>query len=282
MTLTPRDLQILLVLAVHYTLTAAQIHRLLFAGKDISVARRRLGALRAARFINRTQSEVVAPAFGLTCPVYYPSRLGLEMLAAQTGDARHLLVCTQPPAWQNLAHFVGLSELRITIQKAVAQQSAVRLAAFYNEFDVVNKDEIDSSKRFRLYTLLRERPKLVCVPDAAFALQAGPICKAFYVELHRRDSARKAAAEKTPGYACLAATKLHRRHFAQALDEFSVLVFAPTPGWRDLLRKEFAKKESPHLYWFAALTDLKPETFFAPVFFSCKDGPFALLKGGGA
>ncbi len=280
MTLTPRDIQILIVLAAHYTLTAAQIHRLLFAGKDISITRRRLNALRAARLINRTQSEVVVPGFGLTCPVYYPSRVGLEALAAETRDERYLLAPTQTPAWQNLAHFVGLSELRITIQQAVALQSVVSLAAFYNEFDVVNQEQLDPAKRFRLYTLLREKPKLVCVPDAAFALQSGPICKAFYVELHRRDSARKAAAEKAPGYGVMAAARLHRRHFPQAFDEFSVLVFSATAGWRDLLRKEFAKKDSSHLYWFAALTETTPEKFFAPIFYSCTKGPFSLLHGG--
>lgn len=279
MTFTERDISVVRVVAENYTLTASQIRRLCFPGKDMSVVRRRLAGLWREKLVNRTTSEVVVPAFGLTCPVYYPSRLGVEHLAAVTGDDRYLLVSCQTPSWQNLAHFVGLSDLRITIHQAVQLHAGVALSHFFNEFDVVNKDERDPDKRYRLYTQLRVQPKLVCVPDAAFALASGGYCKAFYVELHRRDSVQKAAAEKTPGYAVLAANKLHRRHFPEAMDEFSVLVFAPTSGVRDLLRREFAKKESPDLYWFAAMSEVKPDTFFAPIFYSCKSGPFALLKG---
>ena len=95
-----------------------------------------------------------------------------------------------------------------------------------HEWDVINPEESSPERRFRLYTLLRESPRLICAPDSAFMLSVGPHRKAFYLEQDRNTSGvRQIAASKTPGYAALAERQLHRQHFPETtLDTFSVRV----------------------------------------------------------
>ena len=52
---------------------------------------------------------------------------------------------------------------------------------------------------------------------------------------------------------------------------------------REVLRKCFRHKEGAHLYKFAALTELTPETFLSEPIFSVvgEDAPRPLVKGGG-
>jgi hypothetical protein len=286
--LTGRQITILRAVARHYTLTASQVRQLVFSpdeDKDGRITRRLLAALVGQKLLNKCRCEVVNPLHGLTCPVYYPSRQGCELLAVQTGDSGFQLTPTQTPQWQNLRHWVCLSDLRIIIDSAVQRQSTVELPAFYNEFDVVNKDAEQPSERYRLYTLFSKAPrKLCCVPDAAFALRARAerVTRAFYIEIETGSNApQKAVAEKTPGYAALAREQLHRRHFPDALD-FRVLCFAPDTPWRDALRRAFRKNETAHLWRFAALSDVRPETILtAPIFHPAADGaPTPLVKGG--
>jgi hypothetical protein len=71
---------------------------------------------------------------------------------------------------------------------------------------------------------------------------------------------------------------LFRRHFPD-VDSFAVLVFAPNPGWRDGLRKVFAKKERPDLYRFVSMSDLTADNFlFEPHFYSIDKGPLPLVN----
>lgn len=284
--LTERQFAILKHVARHYTLTAAQMRRLIFApaqDKDGRLTRRLLGTLVRMHLLNKCRCEVVNPLHGLTCPVYYPSKQGCELLAVHTGDAGLLLTPTQTPNWQNLRHWVLLTDLRMIIDAAIAQQQYVTMPAFFNEFDVVNKDETDPAQRFRLYTLISKEPKrLCCVPDAGFALKVGAHTRAFYIELETGSNApQKSAAEKLPGYAALAEQRRHRRHFPDAAD-FRVLCFAPDRPWRDALRKAFCQKNGAQLWRFAALTDIRADMFLqAPVFFPADDGQATpLVKGG--
>jgi Replication-relaxation len=286
--LTDRQQTILRALARHYTLTASQVRRLIFRpeqDRDGRITRRLLAALHAQHLLNKCRCEVVNPLYGLTCPVYYPSRQGCELLAVLSGDDRYHLTPTQTPAWQNLRHWVCLSDLRMVLDPAIERQSTVVMPAFFNEFDVVNKDAVEPAERFRLYTLIEREPKkLCCVPDAAFLLRVQSMARAFYVELEMGSNpAQKAAAEKTPGYAALAGKSLFRRHFADAAD-FRVLCFAPDATWRDALRRAFRTKEGMALWKFAALTDVKPETVLhAPIFFPAGDGAATpLVKGAAA
>jgi hypothetical protein len=288
MTTDDRSFHILLLLATHYTLTASQIRRLVFRpdqDQDGRQTRRLLAQLCEARLINKARMEVVNPLHGSTARVYFPSRAGCELLAVKTGDVRYLLTPTQTPQWQNLRHWTILSDVRITIDAAIRRQSALAMPLWFNEFDTVNKDAERPEDRYRLYTVCRREPRrIVCCPDAAFLLRKGAAAKAYYVELETGSNPpQKAAAEKTPGYASLAAQKLHLRHFPDAPGEFGVLVFAPDAPWRDVLRTCFRQKEGAHLYKFAALTELTPETFLhAPIFYVASDDtPRPLVKGGG-
>lgn len=282
-----RIILILTLIATHYTLTSAQFRRLLFKDgqdKDGRQTRRLLGELLRIKWINKTQMEVTNPLHPMTASVYYPSVAGCQALSENTGDLTWLLTNCQRPAWQNLRHFLALSELRILIHTAVAAQDLVEVPVFFNEFDVVNQDAAltDPASRYRLYTLCtlpKSEKRIVCCPDAFFVLRkSSGASRAFYMELETGSNPLKAASEKAPGYAALASLGLQRRHWASA-DTFAVLVFAPNPGWRDGLRRVFAKKERPDLYRFVSLSDLKPETFlFGPHFYKVDEGPFPLVK----
>ena len=129
-----------------------------------------------------------------------------------------------------------------------------------NEWDVVNKDESRPEKRFQLYTLLQEHPRLVCVPDGAFLMWFKGASKVFYLEQDRATSgAQQIANSKTAGYAAMAEKLLHRRHFPETtLDEFSVLMVAPSPKRRDSLRHAIRGKPGAGLWRFAARQDLAP------------------------
>jgi len=283
--LSEKQIRILMLLAEHFTLTAAQIKRLIFKpdqDRDGRQTRRFLTDLYVNKLICKTHSEVVNPLHGLTCPVYYPARLGCEALAMQTGDHRWLRTPTQTPNWQNLAHWVELANLRITVQAALTLQSVATMTAWYNEFDIVG-DSDDPQDRYRLYTVVATVPKKIpCIPDAAFELEIAGYRKAFYIELERgTNPIAKAAAEKTPGYAGLDQQKLHRRHFPQSMENFTILMVAPNARWRDALRVAISKKQAPQLWKLAALNDLKPETFLsAPVWYPCVGPPVPLVKGG--
>ena len=283
MVLSDKKTTILTAAAEHYVFTAAQARGFIFQpqqDKEGRQTRRLLAELVSTKFLQKTNCEVVNPLYGLTCPVYFPSRLGAETLAMQTGDPRWLHTPTQTPNWQNLAHWVALTDLRIRVRAAIGLQKTVTMPAWYNEFDTI-ADAADPAKRYRLYTVVTENPRrIVCIPDAAFLLQMGGFARAFYIELERgTNPIEKAAAEKTPGYAHLG--ELHKRHFSTANAGFGVLMFAPNPKWRDALCKAIARKDGAALWSFASVTEVKPESFlFAPIFHKCDGSVVALLKGG--
>jgi hypothetical protein len=283
--LSQRVIQILILIATHFTLTAGQIRRLVFGDqhdRDGRQTRRILAEMLRRQLIQKTHMEVTNPLHPVTASVYYPSKTGCEALARQTENMAWLLTNCQTPQWQNLRHFLQMSELRILIQSAIAAQDLVAMPHFYNEFDIVNVQATrdNPAERYRLYTVCSTVPhRIICCPDAAFCLkdQEGG-GRAYYVELETGSNPFKAAAEKTPGYAALEAGHLYRKHFPE-MDRFAVLVFAPNASWRDGLRKSFRKKERPDLYRFAALTELTPQNFLhGKVFYLVGEGPFPLVK----
>lgn len=287
--ITDRKIAVLKAVAKYRVLGFRQIQTRIYpADKDGRITRRDLTSLLADKLINRTHMQVFNPSRGTAAAAYYPAKAGCELLAIREDDVRYLAVNTTCPQWQNLGHWQELASVAMIIADSIALQTVVTMPLWFNEFDVVSKDAADPAERHSLYTLIRKEPKLVCVPDAAFQLTASIACKsaskAYYIELEcGTNSPQKAAAEKTPGYAGLAAGKLHRRHFPDATDNFNVLMFAPTPNWRDALRKAISKKERPDLWRICSMTDMKPETFLTePIFYPAGDGPpMSLLKGSG-
>lgn len=249
--------------ARYYTMTRAQIQRAVGVRNDRFMRELLLGLVRQ-KLLNKTRMEVVNPGAGAPAPVYYPSRTGCEYLAAELKDERYLRVMTRSPDWTRLYHWCELAERHWTLDRAVelcGAASQVSIGGWLNEYDVANPEEREPQKRYSLYTLLREKPRLVCAPDAAMLLCVRSYAKVYYVEIDRGTSGvAQIAASKTPGYAQLAIEKAHRRHFETNVDTFTVLSLSPSAGRRDLLRAALAKKEGAHLWRFAAAPEFTPDS----------------------
>lgn len=280
--ITERDIAVLFALVRYYVLDRRQIQRLVFPGDAGGrITRRRLQALVDAHLINRQSLVVCHPTAGAPAPVYFPSRQGCELLAEHSGDERYLATPTAAPIPHHVLHWLAVSETHIAFDDAVTHHGEAKIDGWLNEWDVVNKDETSPEKRYRVYMLLRENPRLVCAPDAAFLLSLRGHSKVFYLEQDRATSGvYQIAASKTQGYAAMAERGLHRRHFPEAtIDSFTVLMVAPTSRRRDALRKALADKPGAPLWRFAAVEDLKPETLFtAPVYYPCVGEPMPLVK----
>lgn len=277
-----RDIAILLALVRYYVLNTAQIKALVFPNlRDGRVARRRLQALADAHLLNR-QNVQVCSAMNQSPPlVYYPSRGGCEFLARHFDDDKYLMTPTRTPIAHHVQHWLAVSDTHISFDAAVAKQDDVRIEGWLNEWDVANKQEADFAKHFRLYTLIRQTPKLVCVPDAAFLLSKDGHKKVHYIEQDRATSGgEQVAAQKFPGYAAMDEGRLHTRHFPEStMPSFSVLLIAPTTSRRDLLRKAMKGKPSADRWRFVAAADLRPETLLtAPIFYPCEGEPRPLIK----
>lgn len=280
--ITERDVAVLRSLAQYYVLNRPQIQRLHFP-EDTGgrITRRRLQSLVTDHLINRHNLVFHHPQAGSPAPVYYPSRAGIEFLAEYFDDRSYLLTPTQAPQSHHAFHWLAVSETHMALDQAIAAQSDVHLEGWLSEWDIANKDESAPENHFRIYTLIREQPRLVCVPDAAFLLSLDGHKKVFYLEQDRDSSGvQRISASKTPGYAAMGERQLHRRHFpSTTIDTFSVLMIAPTPRRRDALRKAIKDKPSAQLWKFACEQDLTPENFLrAPVFHPCDGEPVPLVK----
>lgn len=280
--ITERDIALLQAVARYHVLNRPQIQALCFPADGSGRAtRRRLQALVSEHFINRYRLLVHHPREVSAGPVYYPAPRGCEFLAEYFDDERYLTTPTQPPQSHHVFHWLAVSETHLALDAAIARQNRVRLEDWLNEWDVVNKDESAPERRFRIYTLLRESPRLVCAPDAAFLLSVDSHKKVFYLEQDRDTSGvRRVAASKTPGFAELAQRGLHRRHFPEStVPTFTVLMIAPNARRRDALKKALDGKPGAELWRFAAAPELTPETFlYRPIFHPCRGEPMPLVR----
>ena len=167
--LTDRDFAILCAVVRYYVLNRQQIQRICFPqDPNGRVTRRRLQALVAAGLLNRQNTLFCHPLAGPAAPVYFPSRKGCELLAEMYDDERFLATPTQAPIPHHTLHWLAVSDTHITLDDAIKTQTAVTLDGWLNEWDICNKDESAPEKRFRLYTLIRESPRLVCAPMQRF------------------------------------------------------------------------------------------------------------------
>lgn len=264
----------------YYTLTRAMIQPIIGMAND-RVLRAILQELTVAGLINKTRMQVVNLAAGNPAPVYFPTRMGAELIAAETGDERYLHVCVKTPDWPHLWHWLGIAEFHVRLDQAVVQCPQVSLLGWYGEWDEVKPTASAPQDRYRIFTLLREKPRLVSAPDAAFALGVGAHSKSYYLELDRATSGiQQIAASKTPGYAAMLAGRQYQRHFTTTTETFTVLHLSPTPGRRDLLRKAVATKEGATLHWFASSADWTPDKALTePIFYSTdSDEPRPLIR----
>lgn len=280
--ITERDIAVLLAVVRYYVLNRVQIQRLCFpADPSGRIARRRIQALVDFKYINRTQMQVVNPSAGSPAPLYYPAQKGCEFLAEYCNDERFLATPTQTPQNHHLFHWLAVSEAHIVLDQAIAAEQEAHVVDWLSEWDVANHDEPTPEKRYRIYTLIHESPRLVCAPDAAFLLAMSGHQKVFYLEQDRNTSGvHQVAASKSPGYATMAERHLHRKHFpTTTLDKFSVLMIAPSERRRDALKKAMREKVGAGLWRFASVTDLTRESFLrAPIWHLCDGEPSPLIK----
>jgi hypothetical protein len=286
-----RDIQILRSVAHYDTLTRAQVNRLHFPDDDGRITRKRLRVLHELGLLNQAAMRVVNPTVsgGVSAPVYYPSAQGTAFLNDGRTDAEPVLrLNTQAPNWMFLYHFVAVAETHITLDGALRQRPDVRVAGWHGERSLLDPQATAPEQRFVLYECVSDAgaPRVVCVPDAAFLLEKDGHRKAHYLEQDRdtTKSAERVAATKCGGYAGLTAKQMHRKHFPTVNTEaLAVLMLAPTARRRDTLREAIAKRPGADLWRFAALTDLKPESFLSePIWFPCQGEARPLVKGGPA
>jgi len=183
--MTLRLLSLLIALGNYETLTRARIQDGC-GEKNDRVMRKLLAQLVELGLIAKTRMEVIS-SLGAGAPMYYLTPKGAEYLAAEV-DPKYLHCTTTPPQWTTLVHTVQVEELHNVVDRAIALQSMVGLGGWLNERRVVNSHESQPEKRYSLFTLLREKPRLVCNRDAVFLLRVGSYAKCYYVELDRATS----------------------------------------------------------------------------------------------
>jgi hypothetical protein len=281
--LTERDISIVHDVVTYRVVNRPIVQRRRFPHDTTGrITRRRLQYLFAEGFINKLKTLFCHPSAS-PGPIYFPALRGCELLAERFDDERFLNTAMTAPIPHHTMHWLDLTKTHITLDEAIAAQTDVRIDGWINEFDIVNKDESVPEKRFQLYTLIRESPRLACAPDAAFLLSAYGHSKIFYIEQDRATSGvRQVANGKTSGYAALAERNLQSRHFHATVPGFGVLLIAPTARRRDALRAAIAEKPGAHLWKFACEGDVTPEkVLHDPIWFACgNDEPTPLVKKG--
>jgi len=285
--ITPYHRAIVVAVATYYALLRTDIQELCCPNdKDGRATRRRISQVLEMGLIGKCRMEVVNPAdHEAPMPAYFPTLKGLEWLAADTGDESWLLKCCLPPSWTKLRHWNAIAKWHILLDKAAGLRTDASIGGWLNEWDRQRDPKgAKPDETYMLYTLVTEKPKVVCAPDAAFRLCVGPHAKTHYVEIDRETSGiNQIAASKTPGYAALLAKQLHRRHFETTSDAFWVLSVSYTPGRRDLLKRALRGKPGCELWKFAAWSDLTPDNLLTgPVWHRCQGEPGPLVKTAGA
>lgn len=278
-----RDIAIFDDLVRYRFLDRKQLQRLHFPDDQTGRAcRRRMHELVAAGYVDRLTLLYAHPASGSPAAVFQLSRKGYNFLANHHGDESLQVMPSEGVLPHLLQHWLALSETHILFDKAIARQSLVTMNGWINEYDIVNKDQRSPEKRYCLYTLIRENPRLVCAPDAAFLLSAGSHSRVYYVEQDRATSGvQQLANGKTKGYAAMFENGLHKRHFGEAtLDAFRVLLITTSTKRRDNLRAAIKSKPGAHLWWFASADDLSPETILTDSVWSvCEDDqPHSIIR----
>ncbi len=272
--MTPRQHETLVALGNYDALTRVKLQDVIGLNND-RVMRDLLGTMRQRGLIQKT-NQAIASTLGATAPVWFLAQKGKEYLMSEV-HPKYAACCTAFPQWTTLEHTVAVNWLAVLLDRAIDRQTQVTLCRWINERQVVNPED---EKPIRLFTELREKPKLVCKPDAAFMLRVGAYAKVYYVELDRGTSGiNQIAASKTPGYAELLNQRGHRRHFDTNMDTFSVLSVSLTSGRRDLLRAAFRDKQGAELWKFCCWDQFVPESLlFEAIWFPWQGEPSPLVK----
>jgi len=278
MNITPRVLDILRELRRYKFLTTAQIRRWCVPhDKDGSITREVLRKMQAAGLARRFRAEVTNPMMTSSSPVWTPTEAGCCLLATKTGDASLILdALPNTSNWTQFCHYVAVSELVHTIDRAFAAQTYATLGAVYFEHDVIS-DAKEPEKKFRLYTVVsqNEAKRTVCVPDFAFEVIVNQYRRVYFGELERgTDTPKRVAAKKAPGYSGM--QNHFRKHFPEAQD-WRVLFVWPNAGMRDAGRRAVDPAKS-EMWLFAALPDITETFLHEPVTYTAQEGPKPFIK----
>jgi len=281
MPVTQHDILLLNTLARFYVLTREQLQRLCFPDHQSGRStRKRLTKLRQDGYLQKHRIPVAFPGTNAAAPVYYLAKPAAEVLASWFGDESFLAVNTKTPRGDRLNHWIAVNETRMTLERAVAAEPRVKLEAWINEWETVNKDAA-AAEQFCLHTQLHENPPLSCSPDAGFLLTLGPYRKVYYLEQDLGTSSpQQVAARKTKGYAELAAIEGHRRHFpSTTFNVFGVLCLTTNAYRRKAIAKCVAKRPRPELWLFIDQSEVTPESFLTgPITYNHAEQPAPLVE----
>jgi Replication-relaxation len=284
--LSDNKLRTLVFVAENYAVLRSLIQSELFPEFDAQgcMMRKLLSELYAEGLINKTRGKVVfTDRQGQPPPVWFSSRKGLDAIASHTGEAKWLDCCCRTPQWQMLHHYVAVAEFGLRLRKAADAEA--RIENWTGEWEEKSHDGSASAPedRYRLFTLVRETPRLVASPDAGWEFVYKDRRKVQFLEFDRHTTGAKAiAASKPPGFAGMAEQQLHRRILPQTTSaDFSVFSVSLTPNRRDLLRSLMKDKPGARLWRFVSWTDWTPEKIFRePIIYDCEKGPYPMIKRG--
>ena len=279
--LTDRDVLLLKHLRHHKFLDIGQLTDLVMPGAgNTRVIRERMNRLSAAGLAKKANQKLVNQEQTALKRVYVPTINGCIELSRRSGDPSLLLDCDPPTKqWMFFDHYLEVSDFHIALDRAFASQTIVSMGTHYLEHDLIAPQQ-------KLFTVVDDAKKTVCIPDFGFELLAGPYRRGYYLELERgTDSPQRIAAKKTPGYFGLFESKRFKQHFPHATD-FRVLCVLPNPEWRDKLREAVKGHKGEHLWLFVSKSDVCPSErmLFDPIIYTCTEGPRhfvnrAALKG---
>lgn len=275
--MTPRMTDILRKLRRYKFLTTKQIRNWCVPNdKDGSITREVLRKLQSLGLAKRSQAEVNNPLTTAASPVWMPTDYGCSLLVIETNDASQLLdaiPCVRN--WMQFAHFVAVSELVHTIEKAFDRHTIAKLGKVVLEHDVIENPR-DPTATIRLYTVVsqREGRKIVCVPDFAFEVIVGNFRRVYFCELERgSDTPTRVQRRKHPGYSGM------HEHFQKLFpdaQDWRVLFIWPNTMMRDAARKLVTDEQSK-TWLFAALPDMTERFIDEPVICKGNNHPRALI-----
>ncbi len=282
MKIQQRDFMVLLILARFLILDTRKIQQLCYP-TDTSgrIARRRLLAMLKAGYIKR-RVERIAGSPGGPMNHYQIDDRGKKYIAEKQNCEKYYFKPTTLRQPQHLRHYCAVAAIAMLFEAALRVNSAVKFRAWFNEEEIINWQEPDESKHRKLFTIVQEKPRITCEPDAAFVIEYQGAQRVCYIERERGTNGPKwVAKKKAPGYHLLQRRKLHHQHFPEvAGEDFDVLLIGESPVHRDRLRKFFREVPGKELWLFADVHDLHPETFFfEPVWYPAAQGePLPLIQ----
>lgn len=281
---SPRDKKILDIASLVTVATRRQFQNLCEDGHKDRQMRRSCERLTRRGYLRRS-SPLYADPFSNAATFFYSCTAnGLHVLAEQLGDPSVLLRPSSAPETVLARHEIYVTELQSILMKAVEREPNVSMVRQLRRGHIINPFEPDDSKHRTFRFDLSNGKPLFCEPDFVFELQYHSARVGFCLELETgSNGAKRKIARCHQGYAAFADESQNRylELFPSVTKgPFLILAVAPTPGYREAMRKAIAGKPAEKLWRFAFMGDLTPQSFlFDPVWhLHDQKEPTALLK----